>query len=66
MKMTALDWLAFVLVIVGALNWGLVGLFGFDLVAAIFGSMSVVSRIVYDLVGLGAIYMLATASSKMK
>ncbi len=49
---------ALALVIVGALNWLLVGLFHFDLVAAIFGQMSVVSRIVYVLVGLSGIYSL--------
>lgn len=55
-KLNALDLIAFVLVIVGGLNWGLVGVFGFDLVAAIFGAMTVVSRIVYTLVGIAAIY----------
>ncbi len=43
---------ALILTIIGGLNWGLVGLFGFDLVAFLFGSMSVLSRIVYILVGL--------------
>ena len=47
---------ALVLMIIGALNWGLIGLFKFDLVAAIFGSMSVVSRIVYTLVGLAGVW----------
>ena len=42
------------LLIVGGLNWGLVGLFGFDLVAAIFGAGSILSRIVYIVVGLSA------------
>ena len=51
--------IAFLLVIVGALNWGLVGLFNFDLVAAIFGSMSVASRIVYVLVAISGVYLLA-------
>lgn len=46
---------SYVLVLVGALNWGLVGLFHFDLVAAIFGEMSILSRIVYILVGLSAL-----------
>ncbi len=59
MKMNALDWVAWVLVIVGGLNWGLVGFFKWDLVAAIFGDMSGVSRVVYGLVGLAALYMLA-------
>jgi len=57
-KMNAMDWIAFVLVVVGGLNWGLVGFFNFDLVAAIFGDMSAVSRVVYALVGLAALYML--------
>jgi uncharacterized protein len=57
-KMNALDWVAMVLIIVGGLNWGLVGLFEFDLVATIFGDMSMLSRIVYVLVGLSALYMI--------
>jgi uncharacterized membrane protein YuzA (DUF378 family) len=47
-----------VLLIVGGLNWGLVGLFGFDLVAAIFGEMSPLSRVVYTLVGASALWQL--------
>ncbi|MCO5380841.1 MAG: DUF378 domain-containing protein [Methanosarcina barkeri] len=61
---SSVDWLALVLVIVGGLNWGLVGLFGFDLVAAIFGDMSTLSRIVYSLVGLAAVYMIYFATKK--
>ena len=61
---TSLDWIALVLAIVGGLNWGLVGAFRFDLVAWIFGEMSVVSRVVYILVGLAAIYLIAFASKK--
>jgi uncharacterized protein len=45
-----------ILLIVGGLNWGLVGLLNFDLVAGIFGSMSGLSRIVYAVVGLAALY----------
>ena len=59
-KLNSLQWVALILIIVGGLNWGLVGLFDFDLVAAIFGMMSALSRIVYILVGLSAIYTLAT------
>jgi uncharacterized membrane protein YuzA (DUF378 family) len=62
MAKTAIDWLALLLVIVGGLNWGLVGLFNFDLVAAIFGAMSALSRIVYILVGLAALYMVYFAT----
>lgn len=53
--------IAFILVIVGALNWGLVGLFDFDLVARIFGEMTTLSRVVYVLVGLSAIITALTA-----
>lgn len=53
--MNFLKYTAYVLVIIGALNWGLIGLFGFDLVAAIFGDMTVLSRIIYSLVGVSAI-----------
>lgn len=56
-KLNVLDWIASILVIIGGLNWGLVGLFNFDLVAAIFGDMSVLSRIIYILVCLSAIYL---------
>lgn len=56
MKLKALDLVALILLIVGGLNWGLVGLFGFDLVATLFGMASVVSNIVYILVGLSAVY----------
>lgn len=61
-KLNVVDWIALVLVIVGGLNWALVGIFKFDLVAWIFGDMSVVSRIVYILVGVAAIYMAIIAA----
>lgn len=47
--------IALTLVIVGALNWLLIGLFDFDLVASLFGTMSVLSRIIYSLVGISGI-----------
>jgi len=56
--MKALNVIALVLVVVGAINWGLVGLFNLDLVAAIFGDMTPLSRIVYVLVGIAGIYSL--------
>ncbi len=65
-KLNALDWVALVLVIVGGLNWALVGLFSFDLVAAIFGDMSILSRVVYVLVGLSAVYVLASLGKLAK
>jgi len=60
--MRAANATALILVIIGALNWLLVGLFGFDLVAAVFaggfGTLSVLSRIVYTLVGLSGLWLL--------
>lgn len=57
-RLNALDWVAIVLLVVGGINWGLVGLFQFDLVAALFGGQgALISRIVYSLVGLSAIYV---------
>lgn len=50
--------IALVLLVVGGLNWAQVGLFDFDLVAALFGDMSVVSRVVYVVVGVAALYAL--------
>ncbi|NTU66867.1 MAG: DUF378 domain-containing protein [Candidatus Moranbacteria bacterium] len=58
-KLNAIDWIAIILLAVGGLNWGLVGIFNFDLVAAIFGDMSALSRIVYAVVGICAVYVLA-------
>lgn len=65
MKLNIVDIIALVLVVVGGLNWGLVGLVEFDLVGTLFGPMSVLSRIVYVLVGLAAVY-LAVVSVKLE
>lgn len=54
--MKVIDKIALVLIIIGAINWGLIGLFNFDLVAALFGDMSVISRIVYGLVGISGLW----------
>jgi len=56
MEKSALDWIALVLLIVGGVNWGLVGLFNLDLVDLIFGSVSWLSTTVYVLVGISALY----------
>lgn len=61
-NLNSLDYVAFALLIVGGLNWGLIGFFGYDLVAAIFGDMSAVSRVIYALVGLSGLYGLYTLS----
>jgi len=56
--MRALNVITLILLIVGGLNWGLVGALDFNLVSALFGDMSPLSRIVYVLVGLAAIYQI--------
>ena len=58
--MKKLDLLAVILLIVGGLNWGLVGAANFDLVAALFGAGTPLARIVYVLVGLAAVYQILT------
>ena len=59
MKNTALDATALTLYIIGAVNWGLIGLFKFDLVAFLFGSMTLLSRIIYTIVGICGIYLIS-------
>lgn len=58
---STIDWIALVLVIIGAINWGLVGLFNYDFVKAILGSIPILQKIVYILVGLSGLYMIYTA-----
>lgn len=64
--MKAVYTLALVLLIVGGLNWGLVGMLNFDLVAAIFGEMSFLSKVVYSLVGISSVYVAVTAATGQK
>lgn len=57
--MKSLNWVALTLVIIGALNWGLIGFFGFDLVTAIFGgSLFWIARVIFGIVGLAGLYAL--------
>jgi uncharacterized membrane protein YuzA (DUF378 family) len=72
MKMNVLDKIGILLLAVGGLNWGLVGLFDFNLVDSIFGVGSILARIVYAIVGLAALYgiyflvkMMGGSASKM-
>jgi uncharacterized membrane protein YuzA (DUF378 family) len=62
----ATDVAALVLLIVGGLNWGLVGLFNFDLVAFLFGDDSLLSRVVYVVVGVAALYGIVTTTRVAK
>jgi len=56
-KLNIFDRIAFILVIIGGLNWGAVGIFHLDLVGRIFGDMSMLSRVIFGLVGISAIYL---------
>lgn len=58
MRNRTIDSIILTLVIIGAVNWGLIGFFGFNLVSTVFGSMTWVSRIIYALVGLGGLYLI--------
>ena len=60
MNMKTFHMVAFILVVVGALNWGLVALLGFNLVNAVVGSWPMLEKLVYILVGVSAVYLLAT------
>jgi uncharacterized membrane protein YuzA (DUF378 family) len=59
--MSALDYIAMALLIIGGLNWAMVGLFDVDIVASLFGAGSPASRLVYVLVGISALYSIWTA-----
>lgn len=54
--MRVIDTIALILIIIGAINWGLVGIFNFNLVEAIFGGLSVITRIIYTLVGISGLW----------
>ncbi len=57
MKFCFIDYIAYILVLIGALNWGLVGALELDVVAKLFGFMTIVSRAIYILVGVSALYI---------
>lgn len=59
MNTKGLDYTLLALVIIGAVNWGLIGFLRFDLVAFLFGEMSWLSRIIYALVGIGGLYLIS-------
>lgn len=59
MKWNVFDYIVLTLVIVGAVNWGLIGFFHFDLINVIFGNMTILSRIIYAIVGLCGLYTIS-------
>lgn len=63
--MKIVKWVAWVLTVIGALNWGLVGLFGIDLVALLFGAGTTIATIIYDLVGLSALVLIGFKIAKI-
>lgn len=65
-KLNVLDWISLVLVIIGGLNWGLIAVFKWNLVSAIFGSVAWLETIIYALVGLAAIWMIVIAAKLEK
>lgn len=62
--MKAVKWIATLLVVIGAINWGLVGAFNFNLVDALFGAGSTLSTIIYILVGLSGLWAITKLSGK--
>lgn len=54
--MKVIDTIALILIIIGAINWGIIGIFNFNLVDTLFGTMSVLSRIIYTLVGISGLW----------
>lgn len=59
MDSRGLDYFVLTIVIIGAINWGLIGFFGLDLISWLFGSMTLLSRIIYGVVGICGLYMLS-------
>lgn len=63
--MKVVDTIALILIIIGAINWGLIGIFNFNLVETIFGGFSVISRIIYILVGISGLWSIKTVVEKI-
>jgi len=63
--MKVIDWIVAILVIVGAINWGLLGLLGFNLVTVLLGEGTMLTTVVYDLIGLSGVYALFLMLPKM-
>lgn len=59
MNTKALDYVVLTIAIIGAINWGLIGFFRIDLVALLFGEMTMISRVIYSIVGLSGLYLVS-------
>ena len=65
--MNIVKWITYTVVIIGALNWGLIGTFDFDLISFLFGEMSALSRVIYSIVGLCAVgYLIFSLREEME
>lgn len=62
-NLSFIDWTTLIILSIGGLNWGMVALFNIDLVSTLFGELTVLSRLVYGLVGVSAIYLLLSATA---
>ncbi|MEK6849094.1 MAG: DUF378 domain-containing protein [Nanoarchaeota archaeon] len=65
-KASSFEWIAWVIVVIGGLNWGLVGFFDYNLVTSLLGSGTLATKIVYDVVGLAAVYGAYLLTTYMK
>jgi uncharacterized membrane protein YuzA (DUF378 family) len=65
-NLNGFDWLCLLLVIVGGLNWGMIGIFNIDLVSTVFGVMTTLTQIVYVVVGAAALYSVYILSAKVQ
>lgn len=63
-NLNVIDWTILVILVIGGLNWGLIGFLNFDLVSSIFGVMTTISRGIYAIVGISAIYATYTLATK--
>lgn len=63
-NLNAFDWVALLLLVVGGVNWGMISMFDVDLVSSVFGDMTMLTRVVYGLVGLSALYTVYILSVK--
>ena len=63
-NLSTFDWIALGLLVIGGLNWGMISVFNIDLVSLVFGNMTMLTRIVYGLVGLSAVYSIYILSTK--
>lgn len=63
-NLNGFDWLCLLLIIIGGINWGMIGVFNIDLVSTVFGVMTTMTQIVYVLVGAAALYTVYILSAK--